>query len=142
MSIGLIIDEAVAKLIVRETRLDDMELKTNNTLVTQDYKKLIECHKCNELRRVDGTVGQRKCYHRTRKKIGKISEYAHKCGHSGHNVRFCNKTTNKQEDNRETVMFNIPTAQKSLRVHYKTVNGYWALGQLVICPTREITFRI
>lgn len=44
MSIGISNDESVAKLIVRETRLHDMYMKTDNAKITQEYETSKKCH--------------------------------------------------------------------------------------------------
>lgn len=141
MSIGLSYVEAVATFIVRETRLDGMEMKTNKALITQEYKASKKCPNKNMMGHLAKNYRLKKHSSQKEKDNRKEEQICYKCDRGGDIAMFCYKTCNRKEDNKATAMVAVPTALPMTESPLE--DGKWILYYGSTCHifTKEMTLR-
>lgn len=75
MNTGISCEETVAMLIVRETRLNEMETKAGKAFNSQEQKTTKECHNRKKEAFGQGWFGQRNIHEKIMKTMERTSEH-------------------------------------------------------------------
>lgn len=104
-------NQAVAKLIVRETRLEDLEIGREKAMATKGVADTRTCHNCGKLGHL-----AKNCWHKKKERDGrKDKRTCFICGKPGHIAKYCRQKGQNinSGDRNETTMVNFPVALMS-----------------------------